>query len=109
MSTPSDVLVEATEAGKLVEYQFGSIVSRILLKNSGGSVTVFAFDDGQELSEHTAPFDALVSVIEGEVEIRISGILHVLGAGQMIRLPANDPHAVRARTQFKMVLTMLKD
>ena len=109
MSTPSDVLVQATEAGKLVEYQSGSIVSRILLKNSGGSVTVFAFDDGQELSEHTAPFDALVSVIEGEVEIRISGILHVLGAGQMIRLPANDPHAVRARTQFKMVLTMLKD
>lgn len=109
MSTPSDVLVEATEAGKLVEYQSGSIVSRILLKNSGGSVTVFAFDDGQELSEHTAPFDALVSVIEGEVEIRISGSHHVLGAGQMIRLPANDPHAVRARTQFKMVLTMLKD
>jgi quercetin dioxygenase-like cupin family protein len=108
MSTSSNPMDPAPVATDLVAYQSGSIVSRILLKTSNGSVTAFAFDEGEELSEHSSPFDALIHVIEGEVEVRIAGVPHVLSAGQLIRLPANDPHAVRALKRFKMVLTMLK-
>lgn len=98
----------AIAASDLVAYQSGSIVSRILLKTANGSVTAFAFDEGQELSEHTTPADALISVIEGNVEVRIQGVRHDVAEGQLIHLPANIPHAVRANTRFKMVLTMLK-
>jgi quercetin dioxygenase-like cupin family protein len=93
---------------ELVAYQAGSVVSRTLAKTSGGSVTVFAFDVGQGLSEHTAPFDAFVQVIDGQTEITIAGVPFRLEAGQMIIMPANRPHALRALTPFKMVLTMLK-
>jgi len=92
----------------LAEYQTGSVVSRQLTKAEGGNVTFFAFDEGQELSEHTAPFDALVHVLDGEVEIKISGKPSLLKAGEAIIMPANQPHAVKAVKQFKMLLTMIK-
>jgi quercetin dioxygenase-like cupin family protein len=92
----------------LVSYQEGSVVSRQITKADAGNVTLFAFDAGQELSEHTAPFDALAHIIEGEVEIRISGKLYLLNAGEVIIMPANEPHAVKAKTKFKMLLTMIR-
>lgn len=102
------VIIKAQSMAGLVAYQAGSIVSRTIAKVAGGSVTVFAFDAGQGLSEHTAPFDALVHVIDGATEITISGTPYRVGTGEMIVMPANRPHAVRALTPFKMVLTMLK-
>ena len=93
---------------ELVGYQAGSVVSRVLLKQKGGNVTLFAFDGGQELSEHTAPFDALVSVLEGHVEVTVSGTPLRLGTGEMVILPANQPHALKAVTRFKMMLTMIR-
>jgi len=100
--------VQVRELVDLVAYQNDSVVGRIVAKQAGGSVTAFAFDGGQSLSEHTTPHDALVCVVDGEVEITISGTAHRLNAGQVILMPANQPHAVRAITRFKMLLTMLK-
>jgi quercetin dioxygenase-like cupin family protein len=97
------------QQAEIVQYQTGSVVSRILIKKPGGNVTAFAFDQGESLSEHTAPFDALVLMIEGEAEISISIIAHHVRAGQMLLLPANQPHAVKAITKFKMILVMIKD
>jgi quercetin dioxygenase-like cupin family protein len=91
----------------MADYQTGSIVSRQITKAEGGNVTLFAFDEGQELSEHTAPFDALVHVLDGEVEIKISGKPLLLKAGDGIIMPANEPHAVKAIGKFKMLLTMV--
>jgi quercetin dioxygenase-like cupin family protein len=104
-SSTLDGVLQQTE---LVQYQTGSVVSRILIKNPGGNVTAFAFDQGQGLSEHTAPFDALAFITEGEAEISISIIAHRVHAGQMLLLPANQPHAVKAIAQFKMILIMIK-
>ena len=92
----------------LVGYQEGSIVSRIIVKREAGNVTLFAFDAGQELSEHTAPYDALVQVVEGEATITIAGRPHRLHAGEMIVMPARQPHAVTALSRFKMLLTMIR-
>lgn len=92
----------------MVEYQGGAVVSRQVTKGDGGNVTLFAFDQGQELSEHTAPFDALVHVLDGETEIKISGKPFTLHTGDAIIMPANEPHAVKATKQFKMLLTMIK-
>jgi len=92
----------------VVRYQAGAVVSRTLVKGSGGSITAFAFDAGEGLSEHTAPFDALVWMIEGEAEITISGDPHHLQAGQLLKLPARQPHAVKAITRFQMLLVMIK-
>jgi len=92
----------------LVEYNDGAVVSRQITKADGGNVTLFAFDKDQELSEHTAPFDALVHVLDGEAEIIISGKPFHLKTGDAIIMPANDPHAVRALTRFKMLLTMIR-
>lgn len=92
----------------LAAYQDGSVVSREILKKQSGTVTVFAFDEGQGLSEHTAPFDALVVLIDGQAEISIAEIPHIVKPGQMIIMPANRPHAVKALTKFKMLLVMLK-
>jgi quercetin dioxygenase-like cupin family protein len=92
----------------LADYQTGAIVSRQVTKSEGGNVTLFAFDQGQELSEHTAPFDALVHVLDGEAEVKISGQPFLLKAGEAIIMPANEPHAVRAVKKFKMLLTMIK-
>jgi quercetin dioxygenase-like cupin family protein len=92
----------------LAAYQDGSIVSRVLLKRSGGTITFFAFDAGQELSEHTAPFDAVAHVLEGEAEMTIAGKAVTVAAGELVLMPANQPHALRARTRFKMLLTMIR-
>ena len=93
---------------ELAGYQDGSVVSRALLKRSGGTITFFAFDTGQGLSEHTAPFDAVAHVLEGEAEITISGTAVHVSAGEMVLMPANQPHALSARTRFKMLLTMIR-
>lgn len=90
-------------------YQPGAIVSRTLAKAKGGSVTLFAFDAGQELSEHTAPFDAFVQVLDGAVELTIGGEKVVARAGETTRMPAGIPHAVRAIEPFKMILTMVRE
>ncbi|MGE5642940.1 MAG: cupin domain-containing protein [Byssovorax cruenta] len=92
----------------LASYQEGSVVSRQITKEDAGNITLFAFDQGQELSEHTAPFDALVHVLEGEVEVRISGEPFHLTTGDAIIMPANEPHALTAMTKFKMLLTMIR-
>lgn len=92
----------------LPDYQEGSVVSREILKKETGTVTFFAFDKGQGLSEHTAPFDALVYVIEGEADIVIDGKSHLLSGGELIVLPAGHPHALKAVTPFKMLLTMIR-
>ena len=92
----------------LASYQEGSVVSRQITKEDAGNITLFAFDQGQELSEHTAPFDALVHVLEGEVEVRISGEPFHLTTGDAIIMPANEPHALTAMTRFKMLLTMIR-
>jgi len=91
-----------------VEYGEGAVVSRTLIENKAGTVTLFAFDEAQGLSEHTAPFDALVQVLEGEGEFTIGGRPNQVGTGQLILMPAGIPHAVRANTRFKMMLTMLR-
>jgi quercetin dioxygenase-like cupin family protein len=92
----------------MVSYQEGSIVSRQITKSEAGNVTLFAFDVGQELSEHTAPYDALVHVLEGSAEIRISGRPYDLAAGEAIVMPAGEPHALKANKRFKMLLTMVR-
>lgn len=92
----------------LASYQDGSVVSRQITKEEAGNVTLFAFDEGQELSEHTAPFDALVQVLDGEVEVRISGQPFHLKRDDAIIMPANEPHALKALTKFKMLLTMIR-
>lgn len=96
------------ELADLAQYQEGSVVSRQITKAEAGNVTLFAFDAGQELSEHTAPFDALVHILDGEAEVRISGQPFQVHAGQAIILPANEPHAVKATARFKMLLTMIR-
>jgi quercetin dioxygenase-like cupin family protein len=92
----------------LVAYNEGSVVSRQITKSESGNVTLFAFDKDQELSEHTAPFDALVHVLDGETEIKISGKPFHLKTGNAIIMPADEPHAVKALTRFKMLLTMIR-
>lgn len=91
-----------------IEYNTGSVVSKTLKQNTAGSITLFAFDAGQGLSEHSAPFDAVVQVIDGEGHFIIGGDEHVLKEGELIIMPANVLHAVNAKQQFKMILIMLK-
>lgn len=99
---------QVKQLNRMLQYQEGSIVSRVLLKNKGGTVTLFAFDKGESLSEHTAPFDVLLVCIEGEGEIEISGENYGVRQGEAIIMPANSPHAVRAATKFKMLLIMIR-
>ena len=99
---------KSTNLSALIDYQEGSVVSRTLIDKKTGTVTLFAFDYNQGLSEHTAPFDAMVYVLEGEVEVTISGKPVSLKQGEMTILPANQPHALAAKTRFKMLLTMIK-
>ena len=91
-----------------IEYSKGSIVSQQITKNDAGNITLFAFDEGQQLSEHTAPFDAVVQIIEGKAEIHLGGVGYHLKEGEMLVMPANVPHALYATAQFKMLLTMIK-
>ncbi len=99
---------KVVELAGLVEYQEGAVVSRTLIKREVGTVTLFAFAAGQALSEHTAPFDALVHVLEGEGEVVLAGTPHRLGEGQAILMPAHVPHAVKAPQRFKMFLVMIR-
>ena len=92
----------------LLDYQKNAVVSREIIRKNSGTVTLFAFDKGQGLSEHTAPFDALAQILEGEMDIKISGKSNLVKRGEIIIMPANDPHALTARSPVKMVLTMLK-
>ncbi len=92
----------------MVSYQAGSIVSKEIIKGETGTVTLFAFDKNQGLSEHTAPFDALVSVIDGQAEVTISGKGFSVKAGEMILMPANKPHSLQAKEPFKMLLVLIK-
>ncbi|MBA2702317.1 MAG: cupin domain-containing protein [Blastocatellia bacterium] len=111
MSDQDQSLIRSAEVKQLVDllqYQDGSIVSRVMLKNKGGTVTLFAFDVGEGLSEHTAPFDALVVVTDGEADIEIAGESFKVRQGETIILPANQPHAVKAATKFKMLLIMIR-
>ena len=99
---------EVVQLNELIEYQEGSVVSRTLLNKETGSLTLFAFDKGQGLSEHTAPFDALVYLLDGEAEIVISGNSLTLKMGEVVLMPANKPHALKAIKKFKMLLTTIK-
>jgi quercetin dioxygenase-like cupin family protein len=105
---PQDTAPLTGVMADLVSYQAGSVVSRIILKRSTGNVTVFAFDQGQGLSEHTTPFDALVQILDGAAEITVGGTPHDLRTGEMILMPANVPHALKATRRFKMALTMIR-
>ncbi|HXV12811.1 MAG TPA: cupin domain-containing protein [Candidatus Krumholzibacteria bacterium] len=107
--TEPPTLTEPTSLRGLLQYQEHAVVSRVLLKNKGGSVTVFAFDQGEALSEHTTPFDALLVVVEGEAEVDIDRTPHAVREGEAVLLPANRPHAVRAIRAFKMMLVMIKE
>lgn len=99
---------EVIKLADIVSYQEGAVVSREMVSKNTGTVTVFAFDAGQGLSEHTAPYDALVYLIDGEAGITIAGKPLHLAAGDMVIMPANKPHALKAVTRFKMVLTMIR-
>lgn len=92
----------------LVEYQAGSVVSREIINKANGTVTIFAFDKGQGLSEHKAPFDALVYIIDGKAEITISGKSQKIKAGEFVVMPANHPHSLKAVERFKMMLIMVR-
>lgn len=101
-------LVKAVSPTDLIAYQTGSVVSREIIARTSGSVTLFAFDEGQGLSEHSAPFDALVHVLEGRVRITISGVDNEVQAGNLIIMPANEKHALKALSKFKMLLVMIR-
>jgi len=100
--------VEVTNLDEMLDYQDGSVVSRALINKNEGTVTLFSFDKDEGLSEHSAPFDALVYVFDGKAKITISKIDHVVEKGQMLIMPANDPHALKALEKFKMMLIMIK-
>jgi quercetin dioxygenase-like cupin family protein len=107
-SDHDDLLAKALDMVGLIGYQKGSVVSRTIMNKKSGTVTLFAFDDGQGLSEHTAPFDALVYILDGEAEITISGKAINVKRGEMVIMPANKPHALKALRQYKMLLIMIK-
>jgi quercetin dioxygenase-like cupin family protein len=108
MDERADFIGKAHGLSELVAYQDGSIVSKEIIKKESGTVTLFAFDQGQGLSEHTAPFDALVYVLDGKAEITISGTPFKVNAGELLIMPANEPHALKAIERFKMLLVMIK-
>lgn len=99
---------KVAELAGMIAYQEGAVVSKTIIKKETGTVTLFSFDEGQGLSEHTAPFDALVYIPEGEVEVKISGKPYNLKQGEMIIMPANEPHSLKALKRFKMMLVMIK-
>jgi len=101
-------LGKVAKTADLIDYQPGAVVSRTLIDRRSGTVTLFSFDKGQGLSEHKAPYDALVQVLDGKAQIFISGKPNLVKVGQMIVLPANRPHALKAVVRFKMLLTMIR-
>ncbi|HUF91880.1 MAG TPA: cupin domain-containing protein [Candidatus Limnocylindria bacterium] len=103
-----DEALDVNAVAEMVSYQEGTIVSRILIKGKTGSVTLFAFAAGQELSEHTTPYDALVHLVDGEAAITVAGRPYRVRAGETLLMPAQQPHALRAVAPFKMLLTMIR-
>src|SRR4030043_1778249 len=103
-----DLLANVLKLRDMVSYQEHSVISREIIRKPAGTMTVFAFDQGEGLSEHTAPFDAVVYLLEGQAEIIIEGKAHQVKEGEMIIVPANKPHALRAAPSFKMALVMIK-
>jgi quercetin dioxygenase-like cupin family protein len=104
----SELVGKVVNLANLLDYQEGAVVSRTVIDKKTGTVTVFAFDQGQGLSEHTAPFDALVYVLDGEAMITVAGVESRVAAGEMLIMPANKPHALRASKRFKMMLVMIR-
>jgi quercetin dioxygenase-like cupin family protein len=102
-------LNEANKISDLIEYQKDSVVSKTLIKKEKGTITIFAFDQAQGLSEHTAPFDALVQVVDGKADILLNGKSNIVTEGEMIIMPANVPHALKAIEKFKMMLIMIRE
>ena len=102
------LVAQAAKLEALIGYQEGAVVSRTIIDKKVGTVTLFAFDEGQGLSEHTAPYDALVYIIDGEAEISIAKKIIRMRAGEIVIMPANQPHSLKAVKQFKMVLTMIR-
>ena len=102
------LLTKPAKLKDLIEYEEASVVSRTLIDKKAGTVTLFAFDEKQGLSEHTAPYDAMVEIIDGEAEITISGRTHCVKEGEMIIMPTNNTHALKAIKRFKMLLTMIR-
>ena len=107
-SNPESLVGRVVRLADLLAYQDGAIVSRTIVDRKAGTVTLFAFDTGQGLSEHTAPFDGLVYLLDGEMEVVISGKTLRVGAGEMLIMPANEPHALRAVDKSKMILVMIR-
>lgn len=108
MNKNNSIKAVKIQFSEMIEYSENGIISKIIIKNDAGNITLFSFDKGQELSEHSAPYDALVQIIEGESDIFIDGQLHQIQQNESIILPANIPHAVKASKRFKMLLTMIK-
>jgi quercetin dioxygenase-like cupin family protein len=106
--TKNELIGVVKNLRELLDYQEGSVVSRTIIDKQAGTITTFSFDEGQGLSEHTAPYDALVYILEGKAEITISGNSHNVGTGEMLIMPANEPHALKALKPFKMLLVMIK-
>ncbi len=104
----SELISKVLKIEGLIDYQEKSVVSREIIRKDTGTVTIFAFDKGEGLSEHTAPFDAMVQIIDGKAEITISGERNLLSKGDMIIMPANEPHALKAIEKYKMILTMIR-
>ena len=103
-----ELKAKSLDLEKLINYQDGSVVSREILKLPAGTLTVFAFDAGQGLSEHTASFDATIYILDGEAEVKISGQIHIAKKGEMLIMPAGQPHSLKAEKRFKMLLIMIK-
>ena len=108
MKNKEKLETQITRLADLIGYQEGSVVSRTIIEKKGGTVTLFAFDEGEGLSEHTAPYDALVQILEGEADVIISGKPIRLKNGEVTIMPANEPHALSAVSRFKMLLTMVR-
>jgi quercetin dioxygenase-like cupin family protein len=106
--TQESLLGRALDLNTLISYQEGSVVSKTLVDRGIGTITLFSFDSGQGLSEHTAPFDAFVQIVDGEAEVTISGETHMVQAGEIIIMPADKPHALRAEKRFTMLLVMIR-
>jgi quercetin dioxygenase-like cupin family protein len=108
MAENKKLVAQPTKLNSLIDYQEASVVSHTIIDKKAGAVTVFAFDQGERLSEHTTPYDALVQLLDGEAEVVISGKLLRLKTGEIILMPANEPHALSAVTKFKMLLVMIR-
>ena len=108
METKNELMSKAINSADFIQYSDGSIVSKQLIKKETGTITLFAFDKGQSLSEHTAPFDAFVQIVDGKAECAVDGKPVIVSKGEFIILPANIPHAVNAVEKFKMLIVMIK-